>query len=94
MGSGLLFLGFLTVCTHYVVYCTHGQAVRSTFTQNVVLIVCRGNDKSYDVKDEFYERLDKNYGECPKHDAQVEREGFFHPVIGRESLHAITNDDG
>ena len=61
------------------------------------------NDKLDDVKDEFYERLDKTYGECPKHDvklvigdanAQVEREESFRPVIGKESLHSTTNNDG
>ena len=50
------------------------------------------NDKPDDAKDEFYERLDKTYGECPKHDvklvigdanAQVGREEFFHRVIGK-----------
>ena len=52
------------------------------------------NDKPDDVKDEFYERQDKTYGECPKHDvklvigdadAQVGREEFFRPVLERRA---------
>ncbi|XP_058828538.1 craniofacial development protein 2-like [Topomyia yanbarensis] len=59
------------------------------------------NDKPDDVKDAFYECLDKTYGEYPKHDvkivigdanAQVGREGFFRPIIGKESLHSVTKD--
>lgn len=51
----------------------------------------------------FYESLDKTYGECPKYDAkivigdangQVGREDFFRPIIGTESLHLVTNDNG
>lgn len=49
------------------------------------------------------ELLEKTYGEYSKHDikivigdtnAQVGREEFFRPVIGRESLHSTTNDNG
>ena len=47
--------------------------------------------------------LERIYDECPKHDvkviigdanAQVGREEFFRPVIGRHGLHSSTNENG
>ena len=73
------------------------------FNYSLINIYAPTNDKSDDVKDAFYESLDKTYDECPKHDvkivigdanAQVGREDFFRPIIGRESLHSVTNDNG
>ncbi|XP_038106501.1 craniofacial development protein 2-like [Culex quinquefasciatus] len=73
------------------------------FNYSLINIYAPTNDKPDDDKDAFYERLDKTYGECPRHDvkivirdanAQVGREAFFHPVIGKESLHPRTNDNG
>ncbi|XP_039452866.1 craniofacial development protein 2-like [Culex pipiens pallens] len=62
------------------------------FNYSLINIYAPTNDKPDDDKDAFYERLDKTYGECPRHDvkivigdanAQVGREAFFHPVIGK-----------
>ncbi|XP_038117204.1 uncharacterized protein LOC119769300 [Culex quinquefasciatus] len=73
------------------------------FNYSLINIYAPTNDKPDDDKDAFYERLDKTYGECPRHDvkivigdanAQVGKEAFFHPVIGKESLHPRTNDNG
>ena len=73
------------------------------FNYSLINAYAPTNDKPDDVKEEFYERLDRTYGECPKHDvklvvgdanAQVGIEEFFRPVIGKESLHSITNDNG
>ncbi|XP_038118601.1 craniofacial development protein 2-like [Culex quinquefasciatus] len=73
------------------------------FNYSLINIYAPTNDKPDEEKDAFYERLDKTYGECPRHDvkivigdanAQVGREAFFHPVIGKESLHPRTNDNG
>jgi len=70
---------------------------------SLINIYAPTNDKPDDVKDEFYERLDRTYGECPKHDvkivigdanAQIGKESFFRPVTGKESLHSITNENG
>ena len=76
---------------------------RKFFNYSLINAYAPTNDKPDDVKDEFYERLDKTYGECPKHDvklvigdanAQVGREEFFRLVIGKESLNSTTNDNG
>ncbi|XP_058839573.1 craniofacial development protein 2-like [Topomyia yanbarensis] len=73
------------------------------FNYSLVNIYAPTNDKPYDAKDAFYECLGKTYGECPKYDvkifigdanAQVGREDFFRPIIGKESLHSVTNDNG
>jgi hypothetical protein len=73
------------------------------FNYSIINTYAPTNDKSDDVKDEFYDRLERTYGECPKHDikivigdanAQVGREDFFCPVIGKHSLHTSTNDNG
>jgi sorting nexin-29 len=73
------------------------------FNYSLISIYAPTNDKPDDMKDEFYESLDKAYGECPKQDvkivigdanAQIGRESFFRPVIGTESLHSVTNDNG
>ena len=73
------------------------------FSYSLINTYAPTNDKSDDVKDEFYEKLERTYGECPKHDvkvvigdanAQVGREDFFRPVIGRHSLHSSTNENG
>ncbi|XP_058817290.1 uncharacterized protein LOC131680595 [Topomyia yanbarensis] len=73
------------------------------FNYSLINIYAPTNDKPDYVKDAFYECLDKTYGECPKHDvkivigganAQVGREDFFRPIIGKESLHSVTNDNG
>ncbi|XP_052562932.1 craniofacial development protein 2-like [Culex pipiens pallens] len=73
------------------------------FNYSLINIYAPTNDKPDDDEDAFYERLDKTYGECPRHDvkigigdanAQVGRKAFFHPVIGKESLYPRTNDNG
>lgn len=73
------------------------------FNYSLISIYAPTNDKPDDMKDEFYESLDKAYGECPKQDvkivigdanAQIGKEDFFRPVIGTESLHSVTNDNG
>lgn len=56
------------------------------FNYSLINVYAPTNEKPDDVKDEFYERLDKTYDECPKHDvkivigdanAQVGKEDFF-----------------
>jgi hypothetical protein len=56
-----------------------------------------------DVKDSFYEELERVFDEFPRYhmkillgdfNAKVGRENIFKPTIGNESLHEISNDNG
>jgi hypothetical protein len=60
-------------------------------------------DKTDDVKDSFYEELERVFNKFPKYhmkillgdfNAKVGRENIFKPTIGNESLHEISNDNG
>jgi hypothetical protein len=55
------------------------------------------------VKDSFYEELEHVFDKFPKYhtkiqlgdfNAKVGREDIFKPMIGNESLHEISNDNG
>jgi endonuclease/exonuclease/phosphatase family metal-dependent hydrolase len=59
-------------------------------------------DKTDDVKDSFYEELERVFNKFPKYhtkillgdfNAKVGREDIFKPTIGNESLHEIINDN-
>jgi hypothetical protein len=59
-------------------------------------------DKTDDVKDSFYEELERVFHEFPKYhmkillgdfNAKVGREDIFKPTIGNGSLHEISNDN-
>jgi hypothetical protein len=60
-------------------------------------------DKTDDVKDSFYEELERVFDKFPKYhmkillgdfNAKVGREDIFKPTIGNERLHEISNDNG
>jgi exonuclease III len=60
-------------------------------------------DKTDDVKDSFYEELERVFDKFPKYhmkillgdfNAKVGREDIFKPTIRNESLHKISNDNG
>lgn len=60
-------------------------------------------EKEDEEKDEFYEELDHLWVRCPRHDVQiimgdfnakVGKEEEFCAVIGRNSLHSISNENG
>jgi hypothetical protein len=60
-------------------------------------------DKIDDVKDSFYEELERVFNKFPKYhmkillgdfNAKVSREDIFKPTFGNESLHEIGNDNG
>jgi hypothetical protein len=59
-------------------------------------------DKTDDMKDNFYEELERVFDKFPKYhtkillgdlNAKVGREDIFKPIIGNESLHEISNDN-
>jgi exonuclease III len=59
-------------------------------------------DKTDDVKDSFYEELERVFDKFPKYmkillgylNVKVGTEDIFKPTIGNESLHKICNDNG
>jgi hypothetical protein len=60
-------------------------------------------DKTDDVKDSFFEELERVFDKFPKYhmkillldfNAEVGWEDIFKPTIGNESLHEISNDNG
>jgi hypothetical protein len=60
-------------------------------------------DKTDDVKDSFYEEVERMFDKFPKYhmkiplgdfSAKVGREDIFKPTIGNESLHEISNYSG
>jgi hypothetical protein len=60
-------------------------------------------DKIDEMKQRFYEELEHVLDKFPKYhmkillwdfNAKVGREGIFKPIIGNESLHEISNDNG
>jgi exonuclease III len=60
-------------------------------------------DKDDDIKDSFYEELEQVFDQFPMYhmkillgdfNAKVWREDIFKPIIGNESLHEASNDNG
>jgi hypothetical protein len=60
-------------------------------------------EKSDDSNDNFYEELEQVFNHFPNchmkilfggFNAKLEREDFFKPTIGNESLHQDSNDNG
>jgi exonuclease III len=60
-------------------------------------------DKTDDVKDSFYEELERVFHKFPKYQMKIlladfnvklGREDIFEPIIWNESLHEISNDNG
>jgi exonuclease III len=60
-------------------------------------------EKIDDMKDSFYEELERVFDKFPKYhkkmllgdfNAKVGTEDIFKPTIGNESLHGISNDNG
>jgi exonuclease III len=67
------------------------------------LIGCHTEDKTEDVKESFYEELERVFDKFPKYhikillgdfNAKVGREDLFKPTVENESLHEISNDNG
>jgi hypothetical protein len=60
-------------------------------------------EKSEEVKDSFYEELEDVFDQFPKYymkillgdfNAKLGREDTFKPIIGQESLHQVSNENG
>jgi exonuclease III len=60
-------------------------------------------DKDYVTKDSFYEELEQAFDQFPTYhmkilmgdfNAKVGTEDIFKPIIGNESLHEASNDNG
>jgi hypothetical protein len=60
-------------------------------------------DKDDDIKDSFYEEIEQVFDQFPRYhmkillrdfNAKVGREDIFKPIIGNESLHEASNDNG
>jgi len=72
---------------------------------NILLINCYApnEDKSEEIKNAFYEELDKIYDTLPTgkpkiilgyFNAKIGKEEVYRPTIGKDSLHNDTNDNG
>jgi exonuclease III len=69
----------------------------------VLIVHAPTEDKNVDVKNSFYEEVERVFDKFPKYhmkillgdfNANVSKEDIFKPTIGNESLHEISNDDG
>jgi endonuclease/exonuclease/phosphatase family metal-dependent hydrolase len=70
---------------------------------NVLNVHSPTEDKTDDVKNSFYEELERVFDKFPKYhtkivlgdfNAKLGREDIFKPTIWNESLHEISNDNG
>jgi hypothetical protein len=78
--------------------------LRGRWCQVIVLNVhAPTEDKTDDMKDSFYEELERVFDQFPKYlmkillgdfSSKVHKEDIFKPTIGNESLHEISNDNG
>jgi hypothetical protein len=78
--------------------------LKGRWCDNIVLNVhAPTEDKDDVIKDSFYEDLEQVFDQFPRYhmkislgdfNAKVGREDRFKPVIGNESLHEASNDNG
>ena len=73
------------------------------FNMSLINIHAPHEGREDEVKDEFYDTLDDVFDRCPRQDikivlgdcnAMIGREEVLFPVIGRHSLHLVSNDNG
>ncbi|CAN0605143.1 unnamed protein product, partial [Ectocarpus sp. 12 AP-2014] len=69
----------------------------------IINVYAPTEDNDDDIKDVFYEKLEKVYDDLPNNsikiilgdlNAQVGKEAMYRPTIGPNSLHDICNDNG
>jgi len=78
--------------------------LRGRWLHNVLVNVhAPSEEKSVELKDSFYEELEEVFDHFPKYhmkillgdfNAKVGRKDIFKPIIGQESLHQDSNDNG
>ena len=73
------------------------------FNYSIINVHCPHEGRPDDEKEAFYAQLEQVYDSCPRRDvkivigdmnAKVGREAMYRPVIGPDSLHAVSNDNG
>lgn len=73
------------------------------FNYSIINVHCPHEMRPHDEKEAFYAQLEREYDSCPRRDvklvigdmnAQIGREEMLRPVIGPNSLHTDTNDNG
>ncbi|XP_038116868.1 uncharacterized protein LOC119769050 [Culex quinquefasciatus] len=80
-----------------------GGAENKLGTGFIVLGKMRSRESSDAEKEAFYAKLEQKFDSCPQRDvkivigdmnARIGREEMYKPVIGPNSLHTVTNDNG
>jgi exonuclease III len=72
---------------------------------DLILINCYAptEDKADDLKEKFYDELETVVNSLPTHslkmivgnfNTKIDRENIYKPIIGPDSLHEISNDNG
>jgi hypothetical protein len=96
--------GLCCVWFIYPIYRMYYKTLRGRWCDITVLNVhAPTEDRTDDMKESFYEELERVSDKFPKYhikfllgdfNAKVARENIFKPTIGRESLNDISNDNG
>ena len=77
----------------------------TVFKYSLICVHAPTEEKSDDEKDVCYDELENAYSKCPRRDCKiiigdkkeetwVGKEEIFKPVIGKFSLHDVSNDSG
>ena len=73
------------------------------YNMTLIIIYAPTEDKEEEIKEQFYEELQRTQDRVPKHDviiimgdmnAKLGKEKVFSQVIGRHTLHNISNKNG
>ncbi|XP_062558075.1 uncharacterized protein LOC134222947 [Armigeres subalbatus] len=81
----------------------HQRAGNRLHIAGIINVHCPHEGRPDDEKEAFYAQLEQTYDGCPLRDvkividdmnAQVGREEMYRPVVGPNSLHTVSNDNG